>query len=167
MKIRATIVRAASAAALLAVLCNTALAAGNEPAARASGGAIVGVVNVNSATAEELALLPGVGPAKAQAILEYRKEHGAFKRVEDLAEVKGIGDKLASRLIVELKGRLPDEIVAGKGSEAASLEKDATSALVALGYDPAQAGQAVRKARRDLGADAKVEDVIRRSLSHV
>ena len=92
MKIRATIVRAASALALAALLCNTASAAANQPAGHA-GGAIVGVVNVNSATAEELSLLPGVGPAKAQAILEYRKEHGAFKRVEDLSEVKGIGDK--------------------------------------------------------------------------
>ena len=55
-------------------------------------------MNVNSATAEELALLPGVGPAKAQAILEYRKEHGAFKRVEDLSEVKGIGDKALERM---------------------------------------------------------------------
>ena len=97
MKIRATIVRAASAVALAALLSNPALAAGNEPAARA-GDAIVGVVNVNSATAEELALLPGVGPAKAQAILEYRKEHGAFKRVEDLSEVKGIGDKALERM---------------------------------------------------------------------
>ena len=74
------------------------LAAANEPAGHAAGGAIVGVVNVNAATAEELALLPGVGPAKAQAILEYRKEHGAFKRVEDLSEVKGIGDKALERM---------------------------------------------------------------------
>lgn len=98
MKMRATIVRATSAFALVALLCNVAGAAGNEPAGRAGGAAIVGVVNVNSATAEELALLPGVGPAKAQAILEYRKEHGAFKRVEDLGEVKGIGDKALERI---------------------------------------------------------------------
>lgn len=97
MKIRASIVRAASAFALAALLCNTALAAANEPAGHA-GGAITGVVNVNSATAEELTLLPGVGAAKAQAILEYRKEHGAFKRVEDLSEVKGIGDKALERI---------------------------------------------------------------------
>jgi comEA protein len=98
MKIRATIVRAASAFALAALLCNTASGAANEPAGHAGGGAIVGVVNVNSATAEELSLLPGVGPAKAQAILEYRKEHGAFKRVEELSDVKGIGDKALERM---------------------------------------------------------------------
>lgn len=62
-------------------------------AAHAAGPSTSGVVNVNSATAEELALLPGVGPTKAEAIIRYRTEHGAFKRVEDLAAVKGIGEK--------------------------------------------------------------------------
>lgn len=67
-------------------------------AAHAAGPSITGVVNVNSATAEELALLPGVGPTKAQAIIRYRSEHGAFKRVEDLAAVKGIGEKGLEKL---------------------------------------------------------------------
>jgi Holliday junction DNA helicase RuvA len=114
----------------------------------------------------------GLGPAKAIAILSNIGVSELQRAIEEgnagaLKRVKGIGDKLASRLIVELKGRLPDEMAAGKGSDGASLERDATSALVALGYDPSDAGQAVRKARRDLGADAPVEEVIRRSLSHV
>ncbi len=114
----------------------------------------------------------GLGPSKAVAILSNIGVADFQKAVEEgdaeaLKRVKGIGDKLASRLIVELKGRLPDELAAGKGSEGASLERDATSALVALGYDPSSAGQAVRKARRDLGTGARVEDVIRRSLAHV
>ena len=88
MKIRASIVHSSVAFALAALLAGHALAAGN----------LTGVVNVNSATAEELALLPGVGPAKAQAILEHRKAHGAFKRIEDLSEVKGIGDKALERM---------------------------------------------------------------------
>jgi len=67
-------------------------------AAHAAGPSTSGVVNVNSATAEELALLPGVGPTKAQAIIRYRTEHGAFKRVEDLAAVKGIGEKGLEKL---------------------------------------------------------------------
>src|SRR5262245_33555883 len=89
-----SIVRGVVAFAALALLSGSALAAGNE--ARAVAGS--GVVNVNSATADELTLLPGVGPARAQAILEYRKEHGAFKRVEELGEVKGIGDKALERM---------------------------------------------------------------------
>ena len=49
------------------------------------------VVNVNTATAEELTALPGIGEKRAQAILEIRKEKGGFKSVDELTEVKGIG----------------------------------------------------------------------------
>ncbi len=98
MKIRASIVHTSVAFALAALLAGHGLAAGNEPPGRAGGSGVVGVVNVNSATADELTLLPGVGPAKAQAILEHRKAHGAFKRIEDLGEVKGIGDKALERM---------------------------------------------------------------------
>ena len=48
-------------------------------------------VNINTATAAELDLLPGVGPVLALRILEYRRTHGPFRRVEDLDQVKGIG----------------------------------------------------------------------------
>ncbi len=51
-------------------------------------------VNVNSASATEIAAsLSGVGEVKAQAIVEYRKAHGGFKSVDELANVKGIGAK--------------------------------------------------------------------------
>lgn len=49
-------------------------------------------VNINTASADELSnSLKGVGPAKAQAIIDYRTQYGPFKSVEELAEVKGIG----------------------------------------------------------------------------
>ena len=54
---------------------------------------LVGVVNVNTATPEQLELLPSVGPARARAIVEYRKTHGAFKQIDDLVEVSGIGER--------------------------------------------------------------------------
>jgi len=51
------------------------------------------LVNINTATQEELEALPFIGPAKARAIIEYRKQHGLFKTTDELLEVKGIGEK--------------------------------------------------------------------------
>ena len=50
------------------------------------------LVNVNTATAEELETLTGIGPSLAQAIIDYRAEHGDFTAAEDLLNVKGIGE---------------------------------------------------------------------------
>jgi competence protein ComEA len=50
-------------------------------------------VNINTATATELEALPGVGPAMAARIVEYRQKNGSFKKIEDLMNVKGIGEK--------------------------------------------------------------------------
>jgi competence protein ComEA len=50
------------------------------------------VVNINTATAGELAFLPGIGPSKAEAIVKYRKNK-PFKKVEQIMRVKGIGRK--------------------------------------------------------------------------
>ncbi|MCZ7683351.1 MAG: ComEA family DNA-binding protein [Sandaracinaceae bacterium] len=55
------------------------------------------MVNIQTATAEQLQLLPGVGPSKAQAIVEYR-ERRAFRRVEDIMRVRGIGRATFRRL---------------------------------------------------------------------
>ena len=53
-----------------------------------------GPVNVNTADAEVLAELPGIGPAKAAAIIAYREEHGPFASLEELDEVKGISARM-------------------------------------------------------------------------
>lgn len=52
-----------------------------------------GVVNVNSASSTQLALLPRVGPSVAERIVDYRKQNGPFKKPEDLMLVQGIGEK--------------------------------------------------------------------------
>jgi len=66
-------------------------------ASGAAGGAAAGPVDLNTATLEQLDALPGVGPATAQAILDYRAEHGRFAQVQELLEVRGIGEaKLAA-----------------------------------------------------------------------
>ena len=53
-----------------------------------------GSVNINTANAEELQMLPKIGPQKAQAIIDYRKEHGNFTSLDDLKNVSGIGEKI-------------------------------------------------------------------------
>lgn len=55
-------------------------------------------ININTATSEELQTLNGVGPATAEKILAYRNSNGAFKRIEDLKNVDGIGDKTFEKL---------------------------------------------------------------------
>ena len=56
------------------------------------------LVNLNTATATDLAKLPGIGPAVAARILEYRQKNGGFKKIEELMNVKGIGEKMFLKL---------------------------------------------------------------------
>lgn len=60
----------------------------------AAAAAAAAMVNLNTATADQLTIIKGLGPKKAQAIVEYRKENGPFKTVDDLKKVSGISEKL-------------------------------------------------------------------------
>ena len=59
---------------------------------------ISGKVSLNTATLDELMTLPGIGEAKAQSIIEYREEVGAFQNIEELKEVSGIGDAIFDQI---------------------------------------------------------------------
>ena len=59
---------------------------------------VTGPINLNTATQEELDSLPGIGPSKALDIIAYRKEHQGFKTIEELKNVKGIGDATFNKL---------------------------------------------------------------------
>lgn len=59
-------------------------------------------ININTADKETLATLPGVGDVKAEAIIQYRKDHGEFKNAEDLVNVKGIGPKTIKKLAKDI-----------------------------------------------------------------
>jgi len=71
-------------------LAQAAQQAAAPPAAKSTGDK----VNINSAGLDELQKLPSVGPKIAQRILDYRKQNGNFKKVEDLMKVRGIGEKV-------------------------------------------------------------------------
>jgi competence protein ComEA len=78
---------------LAALALAVAIALAAVPLAAAQG-----VVNVNTASAAELERLPGVGPSLAARIVEHREKNGAFKAVDDLLLVRGIGEKSLERM---------------------------------------------------------------------
>ena len=58
-----------------------------------------GKININTASSSQLQTLSGIGPTKAQAIIDYRVEHGNFSSVEELINVSGIGEKTLEKII--------------------------------------------------------------------
>ena len=73
-------------------------AAPQAPAASGAQGAAVELIDVNQASAAQLESLPGVGEVTAERIIEYRKENGGFKKIEELMNVRGIGERSFLRL---------------------------------------------------------------------
>src|SRR5512141_3372350 len=85
-------------------------------------GSALAALNLNTATKDELVALPGIGPAKAQAILDYRRAHGSFKSVDEVKDVKGIG----ARRFEKLKGELT---VTGASAKPAARPGDKAAGL--------------------------------------
>jgi competence protein ComEA len=100
--------------AILIISMSSAVMAGTTQAPFAPAG----VVNINSADVAQLAFLPRVGVKAAQRIVDYRKEHGSFKKTSDLMQVKGFGEKsyehLAAYLSVEGKTTLAAKVHPGR-----------------------------------------------------
>jgi competence protein ComEA len=107
-------------------------------------GAAFAAINLNTATKDELVALPGVGPAKAQAILDYRKAHGPFKSIEEVKDVKGIGAKRFEKL----KGELT--VVGASAKPAANPE-----AKVAGAPQRSAKGEVTAAARREVPEGTK------------
>ncbi len=120
----------------------------------------------------------GVGPKMALTImsrLSLPSLESAIRMgdIATLAKCPGIGKKTAERLIVELKSRVGGtEITSAAAGDpaaaapvSASPHRDAVSALIALGYKPADADQAVRRSALALGGQASTEALIKKSLS--
>jgi len=106
--------------------------------------AALAAVDLNTASKDELIGLPGIGPAKAQAIIDYRAAHGPFKAVEDVRNVKGIGEKLYLRLKPELAVGAGTKVAAAAPATPAAAKGDAKAES-----KPASRADAGRIARDD------------------
>jgi competence protein ComEA len=92
---------------MLALLTSMTLALAGVGTAAEGSARLEGTVNINTATHEELQLLPGVGESRANAVIVLREQRGGLKSVEELKDVKGIGDVAMERIrpFAAIKGK--------------------------------------------------------------
>ena len=89
----------------LPFIANMALAVENQITEFSDSAIVIGdqtPIDLNTATAEQLMTLKGIGKKKAQAIIIYREKHHGFQRIEELEQVKGIGPKLLGSNLARL-----------------------------------------------------------------
>ncbi len=82
-------------------------------AARGGKRALTGTLDLNTATVDQLTMLPGIGPAKAERIVSWRRKHGPFRRTADLRRVSGFGFKTFKRLEAYLAITGPTTLMGG------------------------------------------------------
>ncbi len=125
---------------LSGIAAHPAMAEGEPPATHK-------VVNINQASAEEIARLPRVGAKLADRIVAHRKDHGAFKRPEDLMQVKGVGEKFFTTLkpYVAVSGATT---LVEKASSARSKSGKATAVKAGKTTKPASSGTKAPKAAK-------------------
>ena len=79
--------------AIVCVMCAPLAAQQKSARSKPQVATAAAPVNLNTATVSEIATLPGVGPKAAARIVEYRQKNGGFKKIEELMNVKGVGEK--------------------------------------------------------------------------
>lgn len=109
-------------------------------------GLALAAVNINTATKEELEALSGIGPVKAQAIIDYRTANGRFKALEDIKKVSGIGDatfdKIKGDLSLTGATRLPAGAAAPAKAEPAKAAAAPAPVPAPAKAEPAKAAAA-------------------------
>jgi competence protein ComEA len=140
-------------------------------AALLMAGIVSATVNINTATKSELEALPDVGPARAQAIIDYRTKNGPFKSAEDLIKVDGVGEKNFASMKAKVSTSGPTKIdwdvkaaapaaAAGKADapKADMGKKDAPAAAAAMKDAPAKAAAVAAPAAATPTAPAGKKD---------
>ncbi len=122
---------------------------------------------------QQLISISGVGPNTALMLLSSLKSDElktaiVNSQVSVIQSVKGIGGKTAQRIILELKDKLPDELLSGEeinsGNSNNTLRNEALSALLTLGYTKAAAEKAIDKVMREHSGNVQLEDLIKSVL---
>ena len=109
-----------------------------------ASGLALAAVNINTATREELEALPGIGPVKAQAIIDYRNANGPFKSPQDVMKVRGIKEGEFGKLQGEISVSGRTTVPAG----ARKAEPSTGGSMRATTAAPATAGGASAAGRR-------------------
>lgn len=124
----------------------------------ASIGMALAAVNINTASEAELDALPGIGAAKAKAIVEYRKAHGDFKTVDDLKNVKGVGDKVFAKLKdqISVSGATTMPAATAKPAKVAKATKAAAADAASAPMDK-KAARAAKKAAKAAASAPKAK----------
>lgn len=117
-------------------------------------------VNVNTATKVQLETLKGIGPGKAQAIIDYRTKNGPFKSLDDLDKVKGIGPGVIKQIKGDVKFSGDTTVkAADKGSDKAAPKKaePAKTAAPAAKAETKAEAKADTKSKADAKTEAKTD----------
>jgi len=107
----------------------------------ALAGTAAAVVNINTATKEELTTIKGIGDKRAQEIIDYRKKNGDFKSVDELEKVPGIGPGTMKQIRsqVTVSGKTATDKAADKGTKTSDVKKSESSKGDSMKSDTAKA----------------------------